>query len=197
MSTNTSPTRFRLDNVRADWPELFVGKQFNGTGKFRCGVALIVPPDHPQFAAVNNGIEVAAKDKWKDKATATLKIARAKDNVCFRDGDLKAKAPEGYQGNWVLSANCKGGDTEEQCDKPTVYDAQRNKVTNPAQNPIYRGCYVNAVVEFYADSRYGDGVFCKLVDIQFRRDGDAFGSAPARADDFEDVAEGADAGDLV
>ena len=189
MTTNTSTTRFRIDNVRVDWPNLFKGEQFQGTGKFRCGATLIVDGAHPQLPQINAAIQDAAQAKWKDKAAQTLKAARAKDNVCLRDGDLKVKAPEGYAGNWVLSANCKGGDTEAECDKPTVYDAQRNKVSDSRDNPIYRGCYVNALVEFYADSRFGDGIFAKLVGIQFRKDGDAFGSAPARDDDFEDVAE--------
>jgi Protein of unknown function (DUF2815) len=197
MTTNTSPTRFRLDNVRCDWPNLFKGEQFQGTGKFRCGVQLLVPTGHPQYKAIETAITESANTKWKDKAAQTLKVARAKDNVCFRDGDLKAKAPEGYAGSWILSANCKGGDTEAECDKPTVYDAARNKVTEASKSPIYRGCYVNALVEFYADSRFGDGVFCKLVGIQFQKDGDAFGSAPARADDFDDVVEGAGADDFV
>lgn len=196
MSTTTN-LRFRIDNARVDWPELFVGKQFNGEGKFRCGAQLIIPPNHPQFAQINAAIEEAAKVKWKDKAPAMMKAIRAKDGVCLRDGDLKVKAPDGYAGNWVLSANCKGGDTEAECDKPTVYDQYRNKVTEASKNPIYRGCYVNAVVEFYADDRYSAGVFCKLVGIQFRKDGDAFGSAPARADDFEEMTEGADAADMI
>lgn len=197
MTTTNNDLRFRIDDVRCDWPELFKGKQFNGEGKFRCGAQLIVGPKHPQFKAIENAIEAAAANKWKEKAAATLKAARAKDNVCFRDGDLKTKAPEGYAGNFVLSANCQGGDTEAECVKPTVYNGKREKVTDPQDNPIYRGCYVNAVVEIYADDRFGAGVFCKLVGIQFRRDGDAFGSAPARADDFEDMAEGADAADMV
>lgn len=194
MSTTNTPTRFRLDNVRCDWPELFVGKQFNGEGKFRCGITLILPPSHPQFGQVKAAIEEAAKVKWREKAPALLKAAQAKDNIALRDGDLKVKAADGYAGNFYISANCRGGDTEEQCEKPAVYDAARTKVTEASKNPIYRGCYVNAVVEFYADDRYGHGVFAKLVGVQFRADGDAFGSAPARADDFEDLSEGAAGG---
>jgi Protein of unknown function (DUF2815) len=185
MSTNT---RFRLDNVRVDYPEIFVGKQFNGEGKFRCGAQLLVRGDHPQFAQVNAAIQEAAQGKFKDKAPAMLKAARAKDNVAFRDAANKAKAPAGYEGCWILSANCKGGDTEAEAVKPTVLNAARQVITDAKQNPIYRGCYVNAVVEVYADDRYSVGVFCKLVGIQFRADGEAFGSAPARADDFEDMA---------
>lgn len=195
--TTTNPLRFRLDNVRADWPELFKGKQFNGEGKYRCGAQLLLAPTHPQFKQVEAAIEEAAKTKWKDKAAAMLKAIRAKDGVCLRDGDLKVKASDGYAGNFALSANCKGGDTEAECDKPTVYNAAREKVTDAKDNPIYRGCYVNAVVEFYGDDRFSAGVFCKLVGIQFRKDGDAFGSAPARADDFEEMTEGADAGDMI
>lgn len=196
MSTpNTNPLRFRIDNVRVDWPELFTGKQFNGTGNYRCGAQLIIEPDHPQFKQVENAIEKAAADKWKDKAASRLKGARLKDNVALRDGDAKAKF-DGYAGNYYISASCKGDDEEAKCEKPTVYDKFRNVVTEARQNPIYRGCYVNALVEFYAMDQYGDQVNCKLIGIQFRRDGDAFGSAPARADDFEDVTDGADAGDF-
>ena len=194
MSNN--PLRFRLDDVRVAFPVLFKAEQFNGEGKFRCGATLLLGPDHPQLKQVEAAIEQAAREKWKDKAPAILKAARAKDKVALRDGDTKPKY-DGFAGNWFVSANCRGGDTEAEAGKPKVYDANRNEVTDPAKNPIYSGCYVNAVVEFYADSRYGDGVFCTLAGIQFRRDGDAFGGAPAKADDFEAMDSGAMADDLA
>lgn len=192
MTATTNPLRFRLNNVRCSFPNLFKGTQFNGEGKFRCGSSLIITPDHPQLGQVNAAIEQAAKEKWKDKAAARLNGARKKGKVSLADGDDKAKY-DGYAGNFILSANCKGGDTEAECDKPTVYDTARNVITEPGKCPIYSGCYVNALVEFYADDRFGDGVFCKLVGIQFHKDGDAFGSARATADDFDDVSSGADA----
>jgi hypothetical protein len=193
----TSNLRFRLDNVRASFPVLFKGEQFNGEGKFRCGVSLIIPPDHPQLARVNAGLQEAAALKWKDKAAATMKAVKAKDKLCLRDGDLKAKY-DGYEGNLILSANCQGGDTEAECAKPQVYDTNTVLVTEAGKNPIYSGCYVNALVEFYADSRFGDGVFAKLVGIQFDHDGDAFGSAKAQSSDFEKKAtEGADAAEFA
>jgi hypothetical protein len=196
MATPSNPLRFRIDNVRLAFPVLFKGEQFNGEGKFRCGAQLLLAPDHPQFKQVEAAIEEAAKAKWKDKAAANLKAARAKDKVCLRDGDLKPKY-DGFPGNWALSANCAGGDTEPECGKPTVLDASRAKITDPAKSPLYGGCYVNAMVEFYADDRFGSAVNCTLAGIQFRRDGDAFGSAKATADDFEDVAEGASAEDFA
>lgn len=197
MSNAQSATRFRIDNVRADWPNLFKGEQYQGTGNYRCGVTLIISPDHPQYKQVEKAIETAAAEKWKDKAPANMKAARAKDNLCLRDGDTKAATSDGYAGNFYISASCKGAETEAECDKPTVYTADRVKVTSPADSPIYRGCYVNALVEFYAMDAYGSQVNCKLVAVQFRKDGDAFGSAPAKADDFEDLSEGADADDIA
>jgi hypothetical protein len=191
-----SNLRFLLKNVRASFPVLFKGEQFNGEGKFRCGVSLLVPPEHPQVKQINAGIDEAAALKWKDKAAVTLKGARAKDKICLRDGDLKAKY-DGYEGNLVLSANCQGGDTEAESVKPQVFTADRVEVTDSAKNPIYSGCYVNALVEIYADSRFGDGVFAKLVGIQFDHDGDAFGTAKAKADDFEAVSNGATADEFA
>lgn len=193
----TTPNlRFRIDNVRVSFPVLFKGDQFQGTGSFRCGTSLIVAGDHPQLKRINAGIEEAAAAKWKDKAAVTLKAARAKDKVCLRDGDLKAKY-DGYEGNWILSANCQGGETEAECIKPQVYDANTILVSESGKNPVYSGCYANALVEFYADSRFGDGVFCKLVGIQFAKDGESFGSASAKSSDFERVTEGADAGEFA
>jgi hypothetical protein len=212
--TTPNPLRFRIDNVRASFPVLFKGEQFQGTGSFRCGVSLIIPPDHPQLAQINAAIEEAARVKWKDKAALTLKGARAKDKVCLRDGDYKSKY-DGHAGNWILGANCPGGETEAECAKPSVFDKlrreyvsadrwatlnekERQTFMHERQCPIYSGCYVSALVEFYADSRYGDGVFCKLVGIQFYGDGDAFsGGAPASADEFDTVTEGADASDFA
>lgn len=201
MTQATNPLRFRIDNVRCDFNDLFKGEQFNGEGAYRCGATLLIPDDHPQMAQIEAAIERAMNDKWgKDpKALAANKRAiAAKDKNALRSGDLKIAKYAHYEGNHYLSANCKGGDTEPECAKPTVYDAFRNKITDAGKNPIYRGCYVNALVEFYADDRFGPAVNCTLVGIQFRKDGDAFGgAAPAREDDFEDVSEGVTADDLA
>jgi hypothetical protein len=200
MATTQNDLRFRIDNVRAAFTDsLLKPEQFNGEGKFRCGCSLLLDPEHPQLASVKKAIEQAMTDKWgKDPKVlaANKKSAESKDKICLRDGDLKPKYA-GFPGNVYLSANCKGGDTEAEATRPTVYDAARNKITEPSKSPIYSGCYVNALVEFYADDRFGAAVNCTLVGIQFRKDGDAFGSAPAREDDFEDVTEGASADDFA
>lgn len=200
MTTTTttpaaSPLKIRLDNVRIAFPRLYKGEQYQGAGTYRCGAQLIITPDHSQFGKVKDLIELAGVTKFKDKWPAERKSAYAKDNICLRDGDLKAKY-EGFAGNWVLSANCPGGETEEACKKPKVYDAQRNLVEKDT-GLIYSGCYVNALVEFYGDSRRGAQINCSLLGVQFHKDGDAFAGSSAKADDFESASEGADAGEFV
>lgn len=191
-----SNTRFLLRDVRIAFPVLFKAEQFQGQGSFRCGASLIVPPNHPQLAEINAAIDAAAVNKWKDKAPAMLKAARGKDNVALHDGDSKPKY-DGFPGNFYLSANCSGGATEAEAKKPKVFDQAKNEITDPAKNPIYAGCRVNALIDFYADDRYGVGVHCSLLGVQFFRDADAFGAAPAKADDFDDVSEGISADDLA
>lgn len=169
--------RIKIDNVRCDWPELFVGKQFKGTGKFRCGAQLLVPEDHLKFNEINAAIDQAAIEKWKDKAKANVKSARTNNNVSFREGDDNV---------FTLSANCRGGDTEAESTKPLVVTAAGKKAT-AQDNLIRRGSFVNAIVEIYADDRYGAGVFAQLVGIQYRADGGAFGGQGASVGDFDDM----------
>ena len=68
----------------------------------------------------------------------------------------------------------------------------------PSGRP-YAGCYVNAVLEFWAqDNKFGKRVNATLMGVQFFRDGDAFsGGGAASDDDFDDVTSGADAGGFV
>ena len=188
-----SPTKIRINNVRIAFPNLYTPRQFQGQGAYRCGAQFIIPPDHPQLAKVNELIDLAGKTKFKDKWPAAKKSATAKDKLPLRDGDLKAKF-EGFAGNHVLSANCAGGETEALAKRPKVFDAQAREL--PADTGIvYSGCYVNALVEFYGDSRYGEAVNCSLLGVQFAKDGDAFAGSVAHADDFE-ATEGADAEDF-
>lgn len=193
--TTASPLKIRIDNVRIAFPRLYKGDQFQGTGSYRCGAQLLIPADHPQIAEVNTLVDLAGKTKFKDKWPAAQKVAKAKDKIALRDGDLKAKM-EGFAGNFVLSANCPGGETEDACKKPKVYDKQRNLVPTDT-GLIYSGCYVNALVEFYGDSRFGEAINCSLLGVQFHADGDSFAGSTAKDEDFEVAADGAGAGEFV
>jgi len=78
-----------------------------------------------------------------------------------------------------------------------VVDRDRTPLVAADGKP-YAGCYVTAIVELWPqDNQYGRRINATLSGVQFERDGDAFGgSAPASADDFDDLSSGA-ADDLI
>ena len=177
----------KLQNVRIAFPHLFVATKFQDAGEAKFRANFILSKDHPQFMEVQKAILSAAQGAWGEKAKA--KLAAIKNNpqkFCWRDGDTKPDT-EGFPGNFFISASSTV--------RPTVVDRDRSQLTAEEGRP-YGGCYVNAIVDLYASSKYGDAISAGLKGVQFLRDGDAFsGSAPARAESF-DIVEGADAPDM-
>ena len=80
--------------------------------------------------------------------------------------------------------------------RPTVLDRDKTPLTENDGKP-YAGCYVNAVVDIYAQKGDFPGIRASVSGVQFHSDGEAFGGGrPASADEFDDVTEGADADDF-
>jgi hypothetical protein len=173
-----------LKNARAAFLNAFEPKSVDG-GDPVFGGSFIIPPTHPQVAEVNAAIEAVAKEKWGAKATEILAQLRAKDKVCFRNGDDKSQY-DGFEGNMYLAASNKT--------RPLVIDRDKTPLVASDGRP-YSGCYVVASVEIWAqDNQYGKRVNAQLKGVQFYADGDAFsGGAPADPDDFDDLSAGADA----
>jgi len=177
--------KLKLTNVRLAFPVLFEAKTVNGEGKPAFSASFLIEPDDPQVKAINAAIEQCAKDKWGAKADVVLKGMRAQDKVALHDGDLKA-AYDGFPGMFYVSARS--------ATRPGVFDRDRTPLVEADGKP-YAGCYVNAVVELWAqDNNYGKRVNASLSGVQFSSDGDAFaGGGAASEDDFDDLAVGADA----
>lgn len=184
METKTPTGRVLLKNVRLAFPSLFEPKPFgtDPNSAPRYSATFVLPPDHPQLEEIKAKIEKVAFDKWGKDAAGAMKNIRAKDRVCLHDGDTKSQY-EGFAGNLYISAASAGDKAP-----PTVVNTDRSPLT--ARSPVpYAGCYVNASIDIYAqDNNFGKGINASLRGVQFLRDGDAFGgSAPARADEFEEV----------
>lgn len=181
--------KLKLSNVRLAFPALFEAKTVNGEGKPAFSASLLIAPNDAQVKAINAAIDECARDKWGAKAEAMLKQMRAADKVCLHDGDLKASY-DGFPGMLFISAR--------NAVRPTVVDADKTPLVEADGKP-YAGCYVNAVVELWAqDNKYGKRVNATLTGVQFFRDGDSFtGGRAASEDDFDDVAAGAMADDLA
>lgn len=173
-----------LKNVRLSFPDLWVPKQYNNQGTARYKASFLFEPKSEAAETVNKAIMEAAKEAYGDKAK--LVIDAIKNNpkeFPLSKGDLKDY--EGYAGMLVLSsANTV---------RPDVRDRDKTPLTAQDGKP-YAGCYVNAIVDIWAQVKNGKAIRCKLLGVQFVRDGDAFsGGAKAADNDFEDLGDGADA----
>lgn len=101
----------------------------------------------------------------------------------IRDGDDldqngDAKGAE-YAGHWYVTAKSDS--------RPNVFNNDKTAVAEE-DNIIYAGCYVHGLINLYAvTNKETKGVYVGLKGVMFHKDGEAFGSKGANADDFEDV----------
>lgn len=180
--------KIRLNNVRLAFPNIFE-PQVSEDGKSSYGAALLFAPDHPQVKDINAAIASVAADKWGAKADAMLKQIKAADKTALHNGDTKAQYA-GYEGNLFVNARNPV--------RPTAVDTDKTPLQQ-SDGRLYAGCYVNAVLEFWAqDNKFGKRINATLMGVQFYRDGDAFSGGGAASDDeFDDVSAGAESGDFV
>ena len=176
-----------LKNVRLSFPAIWKPEQYMGQGEPRYKASFLFEPTSDSAKAVNAAIMEAAKEAYGDKAKMVLDaIKGSPKEFPLSKGDLKDY--EGYAGMLVLSSANKM--------RPDIRDRDKTPLTQQDGRP-YAGCYVNAVVDIWAQVKNGKAIRCKLLGIQFVRDGDAFsGGERAKDDDFEDLGDGADAPDL-
>jgi Protein of unknown function (DUF2815) len=178
-----------LKNVRLAFPALFEAKAIAGSDKAKFSAAFLLPPGHPSMADMRAAIAAVSKDKWAAKAAVNLKAIETANKTCLHDGNTKADY-DGYADNFFVNASSDA--------RPMVLHADKTPLTAKDGKP-YAGCYVNATVDVWAmDNTYGKRVNATLLGVQFARDGDSFAAgAVGSEDDFDDVASGADASDLV
>lgn len=182
-----------LKDVRLSFPKLFTPEKFQGTGDPRFSATFIIEPGSENDKAIKAACIAAAKDKWKDNAATMYKKLAAEGSMCYSTAEKtsgKGEVYDGFEGmHWLSAANRI---------RPTVLDKDKTKLVDESAGRPYGGCYVNAKVSVYGDTRYGARINASLLGVQFVRDGDSFGgSAPASVDEFEDLSAGADADDFA
>jgi len=181
--------KIRIDKTRLAFPALFEPRAFGDGDKPAYSAALLIPKDHPQVASINAAIATAAKEKWGAKADTQLQALRAADKTCLHNGDAKADYAGFADALFISARNAV---------RPTVVDTDRSPLTE-SDGKIYAGCYVNAVIEIWAqENSYGKRINATLMGVQFAGDGEAFvGGGAAKSDDFDDITAGTDAGDFM
>ena len=153
-------------------------RRCRGEGKPAFSCSFLLTPDHPQLDEIRDAMKAVAKEKWGAKAQEVYGLLSKQDRLALHDGDNKANY-DGYPGNFFISARNAA--------RPTVVNKDRSALTQ-ADGVVYSGCYVNAVIEVWAqDNEHGKRLNARLKSVQFFKDGEAFGAAPSNPnEDFTD-----------
>lgn len=192
-----SKTRVTIQG-RLAFPVLSEPEQFQGQGKPRYSATIIFEPGSDSDKKVLSAMRAAAANKWgEDKADKAVTALTKAMRTAYIDGDTKAEY-EGFEGHMAVSAHAQ----ENQPPALVVTKNGENvRLDRKTQGVIYAGCYVNAIVDFWAqDNQWGKRINAQICGLQFVRDGDSFGGGgPAVSeDDFEaiDIDKDVDTGDL-
>lgn len=164
-------TTIKLNNVRASFINVFRKAVFNGN-ETKYELTLLIDKEEQEDLVKNIKAAIAQKIKTDLKGSKL-----PADKICLKDGDEIDY--DGYAGCYSIKASNNK--------RPTVIDKDRSPLTED-DNRLYAGCYVNAIVELWAqDNQYGKRINCNLLGVQFAKDGQPFGDGgkTASADDFD------------
>jgi hypothetical protein len=192
-------TKIMLPNdalgLRLGFAALYVPEAF-AEGEPAYQGALIIPPTHKVVKLIDKTyLTMATADKkWGNGDAAK---AQKMIDACMKDRKKSAwqkaeytnEADEPYDGfedAFYLRAR-----NEIQ---PLLLDHNAEEVGRGASGAPYGGCYANVQVDLWLQANtFGKALRCKLLGVQFVRDGDAFaGGARASKEDFRSLAVGQD-----
>jgi len=164
--------KIKLQNVRLSFPALFRKATFNGEDtKYEATFLINKGGQKALIAEIEKEIKVRISDDLKGSKLGP-------DKLCLRDGDDASY--QGYAGHMSLKASSSK--------RPLVIDRDKSPLTED-DGVVYGGCYVNAVVELWAqNNNYGKRINATLLGIQFSRDGESFSSGSTGSeDDFDSL----------
>lgn len=122
-----------------------------------------------------------AVNKWADKAQVYWQSMAANHKLALRDGATKADQ-KGFLGNMFISVGAKPEAPPKLFSQYVNGQGQLIELSRP-QNVIYRGCYVNIQIDFWAqDNNYGKRINAEVKLVQFAGEGESFGGGGAAAD---------------
>lgn len=174
--TQDNPLVVKLNNVRLSFPAIFTPKAMANDPKSKPTYSATFIMDKVKNAAdiakLKAAAEFAKKQQWPNKAVSP--------KMFLHDGSEKADT-DGY-GDGVMYVSARNP-------KPIFIGDQKLVPLKEEDGKPYAGCYVNAVVRVWAqDNEYGKRINAALGNIQFLRDGPAFGEvARTLEQDFQAV----------
>lgn len=179
------PSRVLLKDVRIGYPNVFKPRGFGrGDGGDKAYSAQFyidtsTKEGKANIALCEDAIEEAMFKEFGEDRKKWPKIKKA-NMACFYgdDVDEDERKPE-WEGMFVVRSRNKK--------RPLVLDRDKTELVEEDNRP-YGGCYVDAIVRFWAQTYEGiPRINCSLEAVRFRRDGEPFGHAPVDPDEFEDL----------
>lgn len=205
--------KLKVTNTRVGFAHgLFKASAFEEGQQAKYGADFILTPESKVYQQVEkNGAKTwvettmkeaqlaVANEAWKGKGADVIEDLEA-SKKSYRNGNKRknkeGEVYEGYADSWYITA--KAATKPKLFDRrPKNEDGSDNIVTEES-GIIYSGAYVNVTFDLYANTKpQFKGIFAGLTGAQFVKDGDSFGGGgSAKADDFDDLGDGADADDM-
>lgn len=188
----------KLKNVPIAFPAL-AEMQSIGDGEPAYGAKFVIEPGSENGKLLDAAMLEAAKQKWEKDGEKIFNMLVDDGKVCYVKkpymNKKKGEPYEGFEGQHSLS-------TRNSKVQPTVLDRFGKAVTDKKdiERLIYSGCATHISIEIWAqDNSFGRRINAGLRGVMFAGDGKRFGggATTASADEFADLAEEADIGDLV
>ena len=172
-----------LTNTRLSFPQLVEARAYQEGQAKKFSADLILDPAGEDWKKVMHSVMQSAQEKWGDNAQAVLQMCQADRKLrAFGNGaekvDKKTFKPyEGYEGAVYVSANNANPPQMIESNGKSV-DPTNTMAYQALARKMYGGCYVNAAIKFWIqDNKYGRGIRCELIALQFAKDGEPFGDA--------------------
>lgn len=170
----------KLVNVRLSFPHLFKAKSFEAGQDAKFQATFLLDPSDKDHARFIKQIKAQAKAVLIEKFGEMPEKGDYK--LCFGMADKhhKKKKYDGYEGMFYIATS--------NTIAPNCMDRRKQEVIE-SDGVLYAGAYVNSNITLWPQDhpRGGKGVNANLRIVQFYKDGDAFGTAKASADEMDEV----------
>ena len=175
------PRQVYLKGVRLSHPHLFVRQAAAADHEPTFSASFLIDPTTKQGKANMKLIEAAIAEA-KVQAGFTEKTRFKEGRMCYFDGndnvDDEGEIKSGYEDMMVIKASNK--------ELFGIFSRKRKPVDKD-NSPFYAGCEVECKLGLFGTTKGGSpGIFASLDGIRFWDDGEAFGKAAVKSDDWDE-----------
>jgi hypothetical protein len=179
-----------ISNARLSFPHLVEPQRMmteGGKERISYNCELILQPNDPGFAAFMAKVQELALQKWKEVTPQVLQIINADRKLrCYGNGNEKVNKKtftpyDGYANMVYITAGRDQPPQVIQADGKPL-DPSNTGAYQQITRGMYGGSFCHAAVKpWMQENKYGRGIRCDLVAIQFARDGEPFGEGAVDA----------------